>query len=103
MPWKQIDVLARHRLAQHGLSSITIAGLLCRQAELLYPNLFLAVSVRKGVLHIQVEDTLLLHFKSIQGPLVQDLNAYALRLKLPSIQAVRLTVIEGPAILSSTV
>ena len=103
MPWKQIDVLARHRLAQHGLSSITIAGLLCRQAELLYPNLFSAVSVRKGVLHIQVEDTSLLLFKKIQGPLVQGLNVYAVKLKLPSIQAIRLTVVEGPAIISVTV
>ena len=97
MPWKQIDILARHRLAQHGLTSITIAGLLCRQAELLYPGLFLAISVRKGVLHIQVEDTSLLLFKTIQGPLVQRLNVYALRCKLPLVESVRLTIVEGPA------
>ena len=103
MPWKHITIVSRHRMAQHGLSSIVAAGLLCRQAERLYPNLFVAVSVRQRVLHLEVEDTSLLALTSIQGPLLQQLNSYAKTQQLPQLERVRLTITKGLAIVSVTV
>ena len=103
MPWNEIKALTRHRLAQHGLSGIASAGLLCRKAELLHPGLFVAVSVRSGVLHLRVQDVGLLGFKAVEGPLVAELNTYALANHLPPITRVRLTIVEGFDIVQLTV
>ena len=94
MPLQRTDKILRHRLYQHGLGELALAGALCRQAELLFPNQFKAISLREHVMHIQVSELKLLAFKHIQGKLQNELNLFAVSRQLPSVERFKLTISE---------
>lgn len=99
MPWKNTDNLLRRRANQQGMGGILTAGLLCRQAEILYPGMFKAVSVRAGSLHVQMRPDQAIAFKMIEGPLLATLNQYGATHSLPKITRVRLTLDDASATL----
>ena len=92
MPLQTADSILRYRLNQHGLGGLVAAGALCRQSELLYPEMFHAVSLRQHVLHIELEQSRLLSFKQIEGKLLEDLNLFAERRRLPVVRRFKLTI-----------
>jgi len=89
-PQKASDFLNR-RMNQHGLGGIVESGQLCRQAEIIAPELFTAVSVRNQVLHVRLTKKQLLAYKMQEGHLLKMLNAYATEKHLPIIKSIRLT------------
>jgi len=99
MPWKKTDSLLRRRANQTGMGDMLTAGLLCRQAELLHPDLFRAVSVRKGCLHLEVTAANAIAVKLVQGKLISELNRYGEAHNLPKVTRVRLTIADPSATL----
>ena len=91
MTWHSTSNLFIKRLNQKGLSSQVLAGLLCHEAERLYPGLFEAVSVRQGCLHVAVEPSKAIGFKLIEGKLLKEINQYAENQNLPLLTSFRLT------------
>lgn len=81
---------------QHGLGGMIDAGQICRQAEIILPDLFRAVSVRKTlsnthILHLELPKRNLISLKMREGLLLKELNLYADSQKLPRISRLRLT------------
>lgn len=99
MPWKKTDIVLRRRANQTGMGGMLTAGLLCRQAELLHPGLFRAVSVRKGCLHLEAEAAKTVAVKLVEGRLISELNRYAAEHNLPKVTRIRLTMPEASATL----
>lgn len=91
MALQKTDHILRHRLNQHGLGGLVTAGSICRQAELLFPGQFHAVSLRANVLHIELAEESILLFKQIEGKLLTELNMFAASRHLPEITRIRLT------------
>ncbi len=91
MAWQTAENLLKKRFNQHGIAGTIEAASLCAQAELLYPGLFRAVSVRRSVLHLELEHSQALPFKLIEGKLIEDLNRFAEHRKVAGIERVRLT------------
>jgi len=92
MPWKKTDLVLRRRANQTGMGKMLTAGLLCRQAEILYPDTFRAISVRQGCLHLEAAPDKAIAVKLIEGRLITDLNRYGAEHGLPPITRVRLTL-----------
>lgn len=91
MPWKKSDDIVTKRFTQHGLGPALAAGQVCQQAEKLYPELFQAVSLKNGILHLRVRKADQLGLKLIEGTLLADLQAFASERNLPSPRRLRLT------------
>ena len=92
--WQKSTSILKKRFNQHGLTDMLEAVSVCQQAELLYPDLFKAVSVRKGTLHIALQKSKTMPFKMIEGKLLLDLNIFAKAKNLPPVEKVRLTFSE---------
>jgi len=90
--WNKASSLASASHAKRGLQESVVAGALCKQAETLYPNLFHAVSVRKGIMHLEVTAANLLACKLIQGQLLQQLQTWAARHDFLVPSGIRLTI-----------
>ena len=91
MAWKRSDGLSGNRFRHHGLDKALAAGRVCHQAEQLYPNLFRAVSLANGVLHLEITKRNQLPLKMIEGKLLEDLQAFSTDQKLPTATRIRLT------------
>jgi hypothetical protein len=91
MSWKKTDLVLKKRFNQHALGDLITAGQVCRQAEILLPDLFTAVSFRRGVLHLRLEMKHSLQFKLVQGKLMIDLNHYCETHHLPKVERFKLT------------
>jgi len=94
MPWHSSNNLLKKRFLQHGIAQTMDATSLCQQAESLYPGLFRAVSVRKSVLHVELNRSQAIPFKLVEGKLIEELNRFATTRQLPEIARVRLTFSE---------
>ncbi|MCC2631770.1 MAG: hypothetical protein K0S20_469 [Patescibacteria group bacterium] len=92
MAWKKTDFLIKRRLRQHGLGELVESSLLCAKAEELYPKMFSAVSVKNGVMHIELSKQNQLAFTFIRGKLLGELQTHAKELNIPGIERFRLTI-----------
>jgi|GEM_PF-5316674 len=90
--WNKASSLASDLNTKRGLQASVLAGALCKQAELLYPGLFHAVSVRKGVLRLEVPAANMIQCKLIEGELQKELQTWAARHNFPVITKVTLTI-----------
>lgn len=94
MAWKRSDDLSLIRLRQRKLDGSLQAGLVCREAERLYPGIFRAVSVSRGVLHLEIKKKNQLSLKMVEGKLLQELQQFAQEKYLPVPTRIRLTFLE---------
>ena len=92
MAWQKTSITLKRRLNHHGLGVLVEAGLICREAERLYPDLFEAISVRNNVLHIKTTKAQQLQFVMIQGKLLKELQTYCKAQNLQEITNLRLTI-----------
>lgn len=92
MAWKKTDDLLRIRLNQHGLGELVQAGLICREAENLSANIFEAVSVSNGILHVNITKQNQLKLLMVQGKLLKDLKTFCTAKNLQEIKRIRLTI-----------
>jgi len=99
MSWKKTDLVLKKSFNQKGMGDLVTAGQLCRQAELLLPNVFRAVSFRNHILHIELSRAKTMTFKLVEGKLMLELNAYAKEHHLPEVSRFRLTFQEESPIL----
>ena len=94
MTWKKTDLILKRRMNQHGLGTMVTAGQFCRQAELIMPDLFEAISFRGGILHLKVHPAKQMAFKMVEGSLFSEINAFAADHQMPAVTKIRLTVSE---------
>jgi hypothetical protein len=99
MSWKKSDSIVSKRFTQRGLGGAIMAGLVCQEANRLYPNLFKAVSLKNGVLHLEISKSEQLNLKLIEGKLLAELNEYAKARNLPVPTRIRLTFLAQSDIL----
>ena len=99
MSWKKTDLVLKKSFNQKGMGDMVTAGQLCRQAELLLPDTFRAVSFRNHILHIELSRAKTMAFKLVEGKLMNELNQYAETHKLPEVKRFRLTFQEESPIL----
>lgn len=98
MAWKKSESLIGKQLHRHGLHRAVQAGLVCQEAERLYPNLFRATSVVNGSLRVTVPLEKQVAFRLIEGKLLQELQGFATARGLPVPTRVRLTVTRSSGI-----
>jgi hypothetical protein len=94
MTWKKSTDIATRQFNRHGLGKAVAAGLVCQEAERLYPSLFRALSIKNQVLHLEVSKANQLDLKLIEGKLLQELAAFAKAKNIPIPQRIRLTFSE---------
>jgi hypothetical protein len=92
MAWKHISSLATNIHIKRGLQASILAGVLCKEAEKLYPDMFHAISLKQGRMHIEIEPSKLVSFKLIEGQLLTSLQAYSKKHGLPAITGFTLTL-----------
>jgi hypothetical protein len=90
--WKSAHSLAGGQHNRRGLHASLEAGRLCLEAERRHPGLFHAVSVRNGVMHLEVSPASIMKFKLVEGKLLKDLIAFATPHNLPVVTRFRLTI-----------
>lgn len=93
MSWKKSDSIVTKRFNQRGLGAALMAGLVCQEADRLYPTLLHAVSLKNGVLHVEIEKSNQLNLKLIEGKLLAELASFASARHLPVPTRLRLTFI----------
>jgi hypothetical protein len=98
MTWKRTSNLVPNQMRRHGLSQALAAGQVCLEAERLYPGMFTAVSLVRGVLKIAVTAQQQAAFRRIEGDLLPALTSFATRSGLPIPTQIRLTVLPPSAI-----
>lgn len=92
MSWKKSDSLFGRQLRQHGLGKAVVAGMVCQEAERLYPGLFRATALVNGALRVTVTPENQIPFRLIEGKLLEELKAYTTPRQLPIPTRIRLTV-----------
>jgi hypothetical protein len=92
MAWKKSDSLIGGQLRRHGLSRAVTAGIVCQEAERLYPNLFKATSLVGETLKVTILPKNQIPFRLIEGKLLAELQAFAEFRSLPFPTKTRLTV-----------
>ena len=95
MSWKKVSALATEVHSKRGLQTSVVAGALCKQAEMLYPDLFHAVSVKKTIMHIEVTPQNCIAYKLIEGQLLQGLQTWAKRHGFTVVTGFTLTITAG--------
>lgn len=98
MPWQIANNLLRGSMNRKGLAQVLDATSLCCKAEQLAPGLFKAISVRNGVLHIEIHKSKTLALKLVEGLMLAELNAFAATRHLTPITKIRLTFSEDSVI-----
>lgn len=76
---------------RRGVGGAVAAGLVCHEAEKRYPDLFRAVSLKSGILHLEIFKKNLLQFKLIEGSLLRELQDFSTKRELPVPSRYRLT------------
>ena len=92
MTWKHISSLATNIHIKRGLQASILAGVLCKEAEKLYPDMFRAISLKQGRMHIEIPPAHLVSFKLIEGHLLTNLQIYGKKHGLPTITGFTLTL-----------
>ena len=75
-------------MARRGLDKAIAAGMVCKEAERLYPELFQAVSLRAGILTVTAPLSQRLDIKMIEGKLILELAEYSKPRNLPTAERV---------------
>ncbi|CAN5193304.1 hypothetical protein BH11PAT4_BH11PAT4_5800 [soil metagenome] len=90
--WNKLDKIATSKHASQGLSPMVAAGMVCLEAEKFAPGLFRAISLKNGVMTLQVDLQKRLNLTLIEGSLLAHLKSYATARNLPSPSRFRLTI-----------
>jgi hypothetical protein len=92
MSWKKASSLASNQYAKRGFQASVLAGAICKEAEIRYPGLYRAVSVRKGIMHLEVSPAKIMEFKMIEGTLLKELQTWATKTGFGIVTGFRLTI-----------
>ena len=108
MGFQKAGSLLKKHSNLHHIGPIIEAGKLCKKAEDLLPNTFIAISVRitnidlqVGVMHLSLYRKNLLNLKMKEGSLLHQLNNFAKKESLPQISHFQLTFINENDIIIS--
>lgn len=99
MTWKKGESLIGKQLQRHGLARAVTAGMVCQEAERLYPGLFKATSLVGETLKVTLPPENQIQFRLIEGKLLAELKAFAEARNLPIPTRTRLTVTRDSATL----
>lgn len=91
MSWKAAGNLAARNHASRGVGASVAAGLVCQEAERLYPGLYKAVSLRNGTLKLAISPENLVACKLVEGDILARTAAFAKERSLPVPTRIRLT------------
>lgn len=91
MSWKSTKTILGAENNRRGLQPSIMAGLVCNEAEKRYPSLFRAISLRRGVLHLEISKKNQLELRLIEGKLLEELGVFAKERNLPLPTRIRLT------------
>lgn len=89
--WSKLDSLSKKQSVGRGMASAVQAGLVCLEAEKFAPNLFRAVSLKNGVLTLEVNLAHRLELTLVEQRLLSHLQEFATQRNLPVPTRFRLT------------
>ncbi len=92
MSWNKTGGIAGKKFTSGGLDRTLAAGMVCHEAERLYPDMFKAVSIKAGVLTLAIQRADTIKVKGIEGPLVTTLRTYSTTRNLPLVERVKLII-----------
>jgi hypothetical protein len=96
MGWKKTDALFNTQANRQGLGKALNAGMVCQEAERLYPQLFKATSLVGNTIRISVLVENQMSFRLIEGKLLIELKAFAEPRTLPVPTRCQLTITQEP-------
>jgi hypothetical protein len=92
MTWKPFSELSNRQFRGKGLHETIQAGLVCRAADQLHPDWYRAISIKQGLLTLQVIPEHLLDTKLAEGTILHAVQEYCQSQNLPSPSRIRLTI-----------
>lgn len=100
MVWQKTDRVLKKRLNQLGFSSVTTEGQICRQMDLLCPNLARSISAVKTnqedafILNLELTKADLIKFKMQEGALLKEINSFTQNNNFLPVKRFRLTFLK---------
>lgn len=89
--WSKLDSLSSKQSVGRGMASAVQAGIVCLEAEKYSPGLFRALTLKNGVMNIEVSLANRMQFTLIEAALLNHLKTFATEKKLPVPTRFRLT------------
>lgn len=90
--WNKLSNITTSKHASQGLSPVVEAGIVCLEAEKFAPGLFKAVSLKNGLMTLQVTHANRLKLTLVESKLLTHLKTFATEKNLPFPTRFRLTI-----------